>query len=104
MTPQMVLAEVEKRGIRLRATGESILYEAPRGALTPELREAIARHKVEIMEMLMQTNSANRTGKGACPGPELCGGCYEVPGGRFVHPPKISHDWIQKWEPTGAIQ
>ncbi|MBI2817831.1 MAG: hypothetical protein HYX72_12925 [Acidobacteria bacterium] len=46
----------------------------------------------------------NRTG---CPGPEHCGGCYAISGGRYIHPPRISHEvkeWFERWKPQGKVQ
>jgi len=98
------LQKTRERGIVLEADGDTLRYRAPKGSLTPELRAAMARHKGEIIAALA---SGERTGHGHCPGPDRCGGCYPIPGGRYIHPPKLSRswkDWLAKWEPKGVLQ
>lgn len=48
MTPQELLAELEQRGVKLTVAGDKLRYDAPAGALTPELKEALRQHKAEI--------------------------------------------------------
>lgn len=57
MTPSELLAELERRGIILRPEGDAIHYTAPKGAMTDELREAIRRHKPEIIALLRHNGS-----------------------------------------------
>ena len=52
MNPVELLGRLGALGIRLTADGDRLRYSAPKGALTPELREALARHKPEILAML----------------------------------------------------
>ena len=92
MTAVAILEEAKQRGIVLEAQGDQLHFRALKGTLTPELREALARHKGEILTVLQSRQPA--TGKGKCPGPEKCAGCYATPGGRYIHPPKVSHDWV----------
>ena len=107
---EMILAEIQKRGIRIEADGDLIRYEAPKGSLTPELREAMARHKADLISLLARTHGqASPTGHGLCPGPQKCAACYAIPGGRYMHPPKPTQDWLDwlaKWQPKegNAIQ
>src|SRR5689334_21124328 len=56
-----LLSELHARGVNLYRTAEGIRYEAPRGALTPDLRAAVAVHKAELLAMLNELpTSANR--------------------------------------------
>ncbi len=48
MSPHGVLLEAQRRGINLAAVGHSLRVDAPRGALTPELRQAIAAFKPDL--------------------------------------------------------
>lgn len=52
MTAAALLAELRRRGVELWAEGDRLGYRAPRGALTPELREAVAARKGELLELL----------------------------------------------------
>ena len=73
----------------------------PKEAVTPDLIEILKQHKAEIITTL---SGRNMTGFGKCPGPEKCDGCYEVPGGRRIHPPKCSREWLawfRRWSPHG---
>lgn len=104
MTAVAILEKAKQRGIILQAEGDRLRIRAPKGTLTPELREAIAQHKQEILTVLQSRQPA--TGHGLCPGPEKCGGCYSIGvidgKERFLHPPKISpkwKTWFKEWEP-----
>lgn len=97
MNAVAILEEAEKRGIVLEAQGDRLRFQAPRGTLTPEFREALAQHKDEILTALRLRKPENAYG--LCPGPEKCGGCYSVGvvdgKERFLHPPKAATSWLQ---------
>lgn len=50
MTPDELLATVRERRIRLWREGDDLRFRAPPGALTPELRSELGRHKEELLE------------------------------------------------------
>ena len=52
MTADETLAELHRRGVILEPNGDRLRYRAPQGALTPELREAMAEHKGEILSTI----------------------------------------------------
>ena len=52
MTAPETLAELKYRGVILARDGDWLHYRALRGALTPELREAMAENKAEILSAL----------------------------------------------------
>ena len=52
MTAAELLAELRRRGVKLTVNGDRLRYEAPRGALTPELLEAMRQHKPELLRLL----------------------------------------------------
>jgi predicted RNA-binding Zn-ribbon protein involved in translation (DUF1610 family) len=64
MTPQTCIDQFALRGIRLWAEGDGLKYEAPAGALTPDLREMVASCRGELIALLRQVPAA-------CP---KCGG------------------------------
>lgn len=58
------------RGIHLRAEGERLVCRAPAGALTPDLREEVERHKAALVEMLREAGGPGRNGAGIPPAGE----------------------------------
>lgn len=52
MIPIELLDSLRALGVTLSAAGERLRADAPPGALTPELREAIALHKDELLTLL----------------------------------------------------
>ena len=52
MTPHAILAELRNRGVHLTVEGDALRYRGPRGALTPDLRQAVAHHKPELVRLL----------------------------------------------------
>ena len=52
MSPADLVADLRGRGVRLAVAGGCLRVEAPKGALTQDLREELAQRKGEILEML----------------------------------------------------
>lgn len=48
------LAELQRRGVTLSEDNGSLRYSAPKGAITPELREQLRTRKEEILALLRQ--------------------------------------------------
>lgn len=55
MTTTSIFDEVKTCGIKLFAVDGKLRIVAPRGTLTPELRNELTRHKTEIIEVLKTT-------------------------------------------------
>ena len=51
MNAPELLAELQGRGVVLEAVGGRLRFDAPRGALTPALRQAMQQHKGELLEL-----------------------------------------------------
>lgn len=51
MTAIELLAQLRGRGVIIEAKGERLRVEAPKGAMTPELREALTAHKLEVLAL-----------------------------------------------------
>lgn len=49
-----LVADLQARGVTLCACGEDLLYDAPAGAMTPELKAELARRKPELLALLRQ--------------------------------------------------
>ncbi|MFZ1624464.1 MAG: amino acid adenylation domain-containing protein [Gammaproteobacteria bacterium] len=58
MTVAELLAATRAAGIELRVERGRLLYDAPAGALTPELREALGKRKPELLAHLQNESSA----------------------------------------------
>ena len=52
MNADQLLGELRARGVVLEAAGDRLRVDAPRGAITPELREALTAHKAEVLALL----------------------------------------------------
>ncbi|MBE9224515.1 amino acid adenylation domain-containing protein [Phormidium sp. LEGE 05292] len=53
-----LLTTLSNQGVKLSVNGSSLEIDAPKGAITPELRHSLATHKTEILTLLQQ-NSVN---------------------------------------------
>jgi len=52
MTGGEVLAVLKSRGVVLEPQGDKLHYRAPKGVLTPDLRQALAENKAEVLTLL----------------------------------------------------
>lgn len=74
MTPAELLLELNRRGVRLTAEGDRLRYEAPPGALTAELLDAMRKYKPELLCLLTRESRGLTPGTrvrslvSACPG------------------------------------
>jgi hypothetical protein len=66
MTTAEFLAHLRSLGILLSLQGDRLRCSAPKGALTPEIREALALRKTEILDLLRVTSDPRR-GAGSHP-------------------------------------
>jgi hypothetical protein len=60
MSARIFIAELRRRGIQLSADGDALRVRAPRGALTDEVRDALALRKAEVQSWLRRESSARR--------------------------------------------
>jgi len=55
MTPRALLSRLREQGIQIRISGaDRLAVDAPKGALTPELRNALSTFKTEILQELQK--------------------------------------------------
>ena len=77
-----LLATLKRLDVRLEPRGDRLRVDAPAGTITPDLREAMITHKVELLALLA--------------------------GGRaptiIEHPGQLSPDWRIEWEERAAIR
>lgn len=64
MSAEEILAELGRRGARIRVYGERLRIEARPGAITTELRRALVVHKAELIAHLISGRRQTIT----CPG------------------------------------
>lgn len=60
MNEHQLLAELFRRGVKVWANGDQLHVRAPKGALTPELRDSLAVKKLEILSAVSSMNVATR--------------------------------------------
>lgn len=89
MTVRELLTESAKLGIRLRAEADKVRYEAPRGAMTGAIRDALVLHKAAVLAVLWRLEEMRRLAavapqavvyarESACGGPGRCFSCAEA--------------------------
>ena len=71
MTAMKLLTVARAAGIRLEAAGDRLVYDAPHGALTPGLREALMRQKPALLALLAPVEFITLTGGLTVPVPAL---------------------------------
>ncbi|HEU4325743.1 MAG TPA: condensation domain-containing protein, partial [Roseiflexaceae bacterium] len=54
MTTLELLARLRDLGVKLWAEGDKLRFQAPKGAITPELREALAEHKEAVLAFVRE--------------------------------------------------
>ena len=52
MTAAELITELEARGVLIEVTGDRLRVDAPKGAITPELRAALTARKAEVLAIL----------------------------------------------------
>lgn len=53
MTARNLLSELREKGVAVKTSGDDrLVIDAPKGAITPELRSALAEHKAELLQIL----------------------------------------------------
>ena len=73
MTSEGLLAELRTREVQLAAQGNRLLIDAPKGVLTPELRQRLAEHKDELLSFLSREDE-NPDGQQLAPSDHRQGG------------------------------
>ena len=59
MTARNLLSELREKGVEVKTSGgDRLVIDAPKGAITPELRSALAAHKVELLQILKSEQQA----------------------------------------------
>ena len=52
MTAAALVADLRKRGVALAVAGDRLHWRAPKGVMIDEMREALRRHKPQVLEIL----------------------------------------------------
>src|SRR5438132_12388534 len=60
MTASSLLSQLRELGVEIKVSDDDrLVIDAPRGAITPELRSALASHKPELLKMLKTEENAD---------------------------------------------
>jgi hypothetical protein len=106
MTATALLDELRTKGVHLTVEGERVAVDAPRGALTDDLRQAIRQHKAALLALLVQPAPATDAPATAPSTPEPCTHQAHVPlppppyPGRPVGAPfrPGQQVWLYRWD------
>jgi len=52
MSARELLVQLREKGVDVKANGDRLVIDAPRGAITPDLREALTANKAELLQIL----------------------------------------------------
>ncbi len=53
-TAANLIDRCRQHGVTLYLDGDQLRFRGPRGALTPELRQAVAQHRAEVVRLLLR--------------------------------------------------
>ncbi|GAX42271.1 barbamide biosynthesis protein BarG [Tolypothrix sp. NIES-4075] len=70
MNLNSLLNNLANKSVKLSTNGDSLLIDAPKGAITPELRDLLAEYKADLL-LLLRQNSSNTALPEIVPVPEL---------------------------------
>src|SRR5687767_8738225 len=52
MSARELLVQLREKGVEVKANGDRLVIDAPRGAITPDLRDALSANKAELLQIL----------------------------------------------------
>src|SRR5688572_16777740 len=52
MSARELLLQLREKGVDVKANGDRLVIDAPRGAITPDLRDALTANKAELLQIL----------------------------------------------------
>ena len=52
MSARELLLQLREKGVEVKANGDRLVIDAPRGAITPDLRDALSANKAELLQIL----------------------------------------------------
>ena len=52
MTPRELLVQLREKGVEIKSNGDRLVIDAPKGAITPDVRDALAANKAELLKIL----------------------------------------------------
>jgi pyochelin synthetase len=70
MNLHSLLTDLSHRGVKLSANGNSLDIDAPKGVITPELRDSLAKYKTELLTLLQQNGTSTTSLPKIEPAPE----------------------------------
>ena len=103
MTTGELLAELNRRGVELRADGDRLRYQ-PVAAVTPDLKAALAEHKTAILATLAGRPDDRGTGGAGDDAPALFGGRLTPTPRGYLAPADLPERWREHFEERAAIR
>ena len=83
MTARNLLFELREKGVEVKTSGDDrLVIDAPKGAITPELRSALTAHKAELLQILKSEQQP--------PAPIAPGPIAPAPAELKSHAPKVA--------------
>src|SRR5262249_5029884 len=52
MSPRELLVQLREKGVEIKSNGDRLVIDAPKGAITPDMRDALAANKAELLKIL----------------------------------------------------
>src|SRR6478672_9344259 len=52
MSPRELLVQLREKGVEIKSNGDRLVIDAPKGAITPDVRDALAANKAELLRIL----------------------------------------------------
>src|SRR5215813_7484930 len=52
MSPPELLVQLRKKGVEIKSNGDRLVADAPKGAISPDVRDALAANKAELLKIL----------------------------------------------------
>ncbi|MCC5635072.1 amino acid adenylation domain-containing protein [Nostoc sp. CHAB 5844] len=71
MNLHSLLTDLSHRGVKLSANGNLLDIDAPKGVITPELRDSLAKYKAELLALLQRNSTSTTSLPTIVPAPEL---------------------------------
>ncbi|WP_373526928.1 amino acid adenylation domain-containing protein [Nostoc sp.] len=66
-----LLTNLANQGVKISANGDLLDIDTPKGVITPELRNSLAKHKAELLALLHQNGTSSSSLPKIVPAPEL---------------------------------
>jgi hypothetical protein len=87
MSPRELLVQLREKGVEIKSNGDRLLIDAPKGAITPDLRDALAANKAELLRILNTPAPGDKLSPRSIEKPVAPKPVEQPPAQRVVPPP-----------------